>query len=64
VRRQIPSDINVFLEQSQIETPAIDIADFTYISGLNDLGDLLHRRRVKKSVIEHQNQTVAVGDFD
>src|SRR4029077_9291677 len=64
MRRQIPRDINVLLEQSQIETPAIDIADLTQISGLNDLGNLLHWRRVEKSVIEHQNQAVAIGDFD
>jgi hypothetical protein len=31
---------------------------------LNDLGNLLHRRREEKSVIDHQNQTIAVGDFD
>src|SRR5581483_6873893 len=52
VRSQIPRDINVLLEQSQIETPAIDIADFAQVSGLNDLGNLLHRRGVEKSMIE------------
>src|SRR4029450_892829 len=64
VWRQIPRDINVLLEQAQIETPAIDITELAQISGLSDLGNLLHGRRVEKGVIEHQNQTVAVCDFD
>src|SRR5206468_6319416 len=64
VRRQVPGDIDVLLEQSQVETPTINIADLAQISGLNTLGNLLHRRRVEKRVIEHQDQTVTLGDFD
>src|SRR4029450_3741227 len=53
VRRQIPRDVDVLLEKSQIETPEIDVTDFAEISGLDDLGNLLDRRGIEKSVIEH-----------
>src|SRR5213079_186264 len=64
VRRQVPGHIDVPLEQSQVKTQAIDIADLAQISCLNNLGNLLNWGRVKKSVIDHQNQPVAIGDFD
>src|SRR4029453_14241819 len=64
VRRQIPGDIDVLWEYSQVKKPAINIAELTEVSGLNNLRDLLHRRRIEKGVIQHQNEPVALGDLD
>ena len=64
VRRQIPSDIDVFLEQSQIQTPRVDVADLTQVSGLHDFGDFPHGSRVEECVVDHQDQPLALGDVD
>src|SRR4029077_12302228 len=64
MRRQIPSDIDILLEQTKIQAPRINIADLAKVSGLNYFNDFSYGSRIQKRVIDHQNQVVAFGDVN
>ena len=64
MRREVPGDVNLFLEEAQIEAPRIDVAEVTKIPGLNNFNNLTHGRRIEKCVVNHQDQTLAFGDID
>ena len=60
MRRKIPRYVNVLLKQTQIEAPAIDVADVAEIARLHDFYNLSDRRRIKKGVVNHQDQAIAI----
>src|SRR5450432_4445377 len=64
VRSEIPSHVNVSLEEAQVQTARIDVADFADVAGANDLPDLLHRGGIEKRVADHQHNASAFRDLD
>src|SRR5438128_5527088 len=64
MRRQVPGDIDVLLEQTQIQAPRINVADVAEVPSLNYFNDFSYESRIQERVIDHQNQALALGDVD
>lgn len=64
MRGQIPSHIDIFLEQTQIQAPCVDVSDFADVARLNNINNLADRRRIQKRVTDHEDETVSLRDFD
>jgi hypothetical protein len=61
---EVLGHIDVLLEQAKVESARIDVTNFPNVSGLNNLGDLTHRGRIEEGVAYHQDQALALSDFD
>ena len=64
MRRQIPDDIDILLEESQIETASVDVANIADITGADYIAYLFDRRRIEKGMATHENNAFFVGDLD
>ncbi len=64
VRRQIPTYINIRLEQSQIKANAADVKGNTYPSGVNDFLYFAHGRCVFERVSDHEDPIHILGNFN
>ena len=49
MRREIPRHIDVFLEQSEIQAPRVDVANLTDVARFDDLHHLLNRAKSKET---------------
>ena len=54
MKRQIPNNVHVVLEQSQVNPNRIVIVDLTERITGNQFANLAHRSRVNKRVIDHE----------
>jgi hypothetical protein len=64
VRSEIPCDIDISLEESQIETTRVDVTDFTDIAGADDLPDLLNRGGIEEGMTDHEHKASTLRELD
>ena len=62
MRRQIPSDIDVFLEQAKVQTAGGDVTDFADVALVHDFFNFADDGRIQKRVTGHEHETVFLGD--
>src|SRR5438477_3528881 len=64
VRREIPSDVYIFLKQTQVKAARIDVTDVANVSRLHDLDNFTHWRRVEEGMVDHQDQVLGPGNLN
>ena len=64
VRSQVPGNIDILLEETEVEALGVDVADFANVPGVDDLGNFQDRLRIDEGVSHHQGQAPLVGQFD
>ena len=64
VRREIPSDVYIFLKQTQVKAARIDVTDVANVSRLHDLDNFTHWRRVEEGMVDHQDQALGPGNLN
>ena len=64
MRSQIPGDVDVLLEKTEIEALGVDVADFANVAGVDDLGNLQDGLGIDEGVPYHQRKAALVGQFD
>ena len=53
--RQIPNDVDVGLEDTQVDPRAVDVEDLAQVPGLHQIADLVHRAGVHERVTDHEH---------
>ena len=58
MRREIPGDVDIFLEEAEVEASRGDIAQIAEIAVIDDFLDFPHGGRVKERVAHHDGETL------
>jgi hypothetical protein len=62
VRRQVPQDIDVWLEEPEVYAHRVVVANASQLSGSDDLRNMLNGAREKEGVIDHQRDAATGGE--
>jgi hypothetical protein len=54
MRSKVPSDVDVFLEKTQVKAAGRDIPDITQVTRIDDLLNSSHGGRIEESMADHQ----------
>src|SRR5579862_1478369 len=64
MRREVPRDIDVLLEEPKVQAARADISNFSDVSGINDLFDFPDGGRIQERVAGHEDLPFFCGEFD
>ena len=62
MRGQVPSDIDVLLEQAEVQAPRRNVPDVSEIPGIDDFLDFANSGRIEESVPDHEHKPFFPGD--
>ncbi len=64
MRGEIPDDVDVMLEESEVDSDAIDVVDLAQLAVFDQFLDFANGVIEKISMIHHQNPLAAVRQVD
>ena len=64
VRRKVPKDVDVMLEESEVHSDGIEVVRITQFADADEFLDLPHRPAKEKRVVHHERQPLALGQLD
>ncbi len=64
VRRQIPQDVDVVLEQAEVHARRVEVVQIAERAAVDELPDLHDRTAEEKRVVDHDLEPLALGELD
>src|SRR5262249_2713833 len=64
MRRQIPQNINVVLEEAKVDPDRVEVVQIAQLADVDDLLHPTHRSSVNERVIDHQHEAALLSEPD